>query len=211
MSMRPAWRTGRDRQWLRGPGPRFSRLLRSRNAYDRLIGPRSHNMTGLARTLGRFLGLRRNLVLFLGAVILIGAGEETWMRFVPKYLEVLGASAAIIGLYDALKTLLGALYAYPGGVVVDRWGHRRALVAFTALSMAGYALPLCFPNWEAVVGGMFLFLAWSSLSLPAMFSLVASSLVREKHTMGIGIQSLTKRLPIIIGPIAGACSWIAMA
>src|SRR5439155_25391310 len=42
-----------------------------------------------------------------------------------------------------------------------------------------------------------------SLSLPAMFSLVASSLVREKHTMGIGIQSLTKRLPIIIGPIVG--------
>ena len=160
-------------------------------------------MTSLARQLGRFLGFERNLVLFLGAVILIGAGEETWMRFVPKYLEVLGAAAGVIGLYDALKTLLGAVYAYPGGVVVDRWGHRRALVAFTALSMAGYAMVLCFPNWEAVVGGMFLFLAWSSLSLPAMFSLVASSLVREKHTMGIGIQSLTKRLPIIIGPIAG--------
>jgi len=169
----------------------------------KLIGLKTHNMTRLARQLGRFLGFERNLVLFLGAVILIGAGEETWMRFVPKYLEVLGAAAGVIGLYDALKTLLGAVYAYPGGVVVDRWGHRRALVAFTALSMAGYAMVLCFPNWEGVVGGMFLFLAWSSLSLPAMFSLVASSLVREKHTMGIGIQSLTKRLPIIIGPIAG--------
>jgi len=169
----------------------------------KLIGLKTHNMTSLARQLGRFLGFERNLVLFLGAVILIGAGEETWMRFVPKYLEVLGAAAGVIGLYDALKTLLGAVYAYPGGVVVDRWGHRRALVAFTALSMAGYAMVLCFPNWEGVVGGMFLFLAWSSLSLPAMFSLVASSLVREKHTMGIGIQSLTKRLPIIIGPIAG--------
>jgi len=169
----------------------------------KLIGLKTHNVTSLARQLGRFLGFERNLVLFLGAVILIGAGEETWMRFVPKYLEVLGAAAGVIGLYDALKTLLGAVYAYPGGVVVDRWGHRRALVAFTALSMAGYAMVLCFPNWEGVVGGMFLFLAWSSLSLPAMFSLVASSLVREKHTMGIGIQSLTKRLPIIIGPIAG--------
>ena len=59
------------------------------------------------------------------------------------------------------------------------------------------------PHWVAVVGGMFLFLAWSSLSLPAMFSLVASNLGREKHTMGIGVQSLTKRVPIIIGPIAG--------
>src|SRR6266436_3849815 len=169
----------------------------------KLIGLKTHNMTSLARQLGRFLGFERNLILFLGAVILIGAGEETWMRFVPKYLEVLGAAAGVIGLYDAIKTLLGAVYAYPGGVVVDRWGHRRALVGFTALSMAGYAVVLCLPRWEALLGGMFLFLAWSSLSLPAMFSLVASRLGKEKHTMGIGIQSLTKRVPVIIGPIAG--------
>ncbi len=125
------------------------------------------------------------------------------MRFVPKYLEALGAAAAIIGLYDALKTLLAAVYAYPGGVIVDRWGHRRGLVTFTALSIAGYALVLSVRHWGAVMGGMFLFLAWSSLSLPAMFSLVAANLATEKHTMGIGIQSFTKRLPIVIGPIAG--------
>src|SRR6185369_4929132 len=165
----------------------------------RIIGRIKHNLTNL----GRFLGFERNLILFLGAVILIGAGEETWMRFVPKYLEVLGAAAGVIGLYDAIKTFLGAVYAYPGGVMVDRWGHRRALVGFTALSMAGYAVVLWLPRWEAVVGGMYLFLAWSSLSLPAMFSLVASHLGKEKHTMGIGIQSLTKRIPIVLGPIGG--------
>src|SRR5258706_9910172 len=36
-----------------------------------------------------------------------------------------------------------------------------------------------------------------------MFSLVASHLGKEKHTMGLGIQSLTKRIPIVLGPIAG--------
>src|SRR6185503_9463538 len=134
--------------------------------------------------LGEFFGLKRNLVLLLIAIVAIGAGEETWMRFVPKYLQSLGATALIIGVYDALKTLLGAVYAYPGGVAVDRWGHRRALVGFTALSLIGYALVLLFPSWQALLGGMFLFLAWSSLSLPAMFSLVASHLGKEKHTMG---------------------------
>jgi len=142
-------------------------------------------------------------VLLLGAVVLIGAGEETWSRFVPKYLETLGATALIIGLYDGLKTLLGALYAWPGGVFTDRWGHRRALAAFNAISIAWYALVLAIPHWTAVIGGMFLFLAWSTLSLPAMFSLVAASLSREKHTMGIGVQSLVKRIPIIAGPIIG--------
>jgi predicted MFS family arabinose efflux permease len=126
-----------------------------------------------------------------------------WMRFVPKYLEALGAGVLVIGLYDAIKTLLGAVYAYPGGVLVDRWGHRKALVAFNAVSMAGYALVVAVPHWGAVLGATFLFLAWSTFSLPATFSLVGASLPANKLTMGIGVQSLLKRLPILIGPVVG--------
>ena len=125
------------------------------------------------------------------------------MRFVPKYLETLGAGALVIGLYDAIKTLLGAVYAYPGGVLADRWGHRRALLAFNAVSMAGYAVVALAAHWGAVLGATFLFLAWTTLSLPATFSLVGSTLPSDKYTMGIGVQSLIKRLPIMIGPVAG--------
>src|SRR5205809_2735951 len=87
-----------------------------------------------------FLGLKRNLVLLCLAIVAIGAGEELWMRFLPKYLEALGATAMIIGLFDALKTLLGAVYAWPGGAAIDRFGHRTSLILFTALSSVGYAL-----------------------------------------------------------------------
>src|SRR5581483_4641073 len=105
-----------------------------------------------------FLGLNRNTSLLLGTIVLIAAGEETWMRFIPKYLEVLGASALVIGGYDALKTLLGAVYAYPGGLMVDRWGHRAALAGFTLVSVAGYVLLLVVQHWAAVLLGAFLFL-----------------------------------------------------
>ena len=149
------------------------------------------------------LGINKSTALLLAAIVLIGAGEETWMRFVPKYLEALGASAFLIGLFDAVKTLLGSVYAYPGGVLADRWGHRRALLAFTAASIAGYAVFLFLPSWHGVIGGAFLFLAWSNLSLPATFSLVGASLPAQKHTMGIGMQSLIRRVPVILGPIAG--------
>jgi MFS family permease len=125
------------------------------------------------------------------------------MRFVPKYLQVLGAAALLIGLFDALKTLLGAVYAYPGGVLVDRWGHRRALLVFNTLSILGYALVFLVPHWAAVILGMFLFLAWSNFSLPATFLLVGASLPAEQHAMGIGVQSLVKRAPILVGPILG--------
>jgi MFS family permease len=150
-----------------------------------------------------FFGLKRNLVVLLIAIFVIGAGEELWMRFVPKYLETLGASVFVIGLFDALRTLLGAIYAYPGGVLVDRWGHRRAFLAFNLFSIAGYSLVLLIPHWGAVIAGMFLFLSWTCFSLPATFSLIGVTLGPNRHAMGVGIQSVIKRLPIMIAPILG--------
>src|SRR5689334_3796926 len=150
-----------------------------------------------------FFGLKRNLVVFLLAILVIGAGEELWMRFVPKYLQALGASVFVIGLYDALRTLLGAVYAYPGGVLVDLWGHRRAFLVFNVVSIVGYAFVLLVPHWGAVIVGMFLFLSWSCFSLPATFSLVAAALDANRHSMGIGVQSVIKRLPIMIAPFFG--------
>src|SRR5256886_8562941 len=125
------------------------------------------------------------------------------MRFVPKFLQALGAGVFVIGLYDALRTLLGAVYAYPGGVIVDFWGHRRAFLTFNIVSIVGYALVLFVPHWSAVIAGMFLFLSWSCFSLPATFSLVAAALEANRHSMGIGVQSVIKRLPIMVAPLIG--------
>jgi MFS family permease len=153
--------------------------------------------------LADFFGLKRNLVVLLIAIFVIGAGEELWMRFVPKYLQAVGATVFVIGLYDALRTLLGAIYAYPGGVLVDLWGHRRAFVIFNVVSIAGYALVLLVPHWAAVIAGMFLFLSWTCFSLPATFSLFGAALEANRHSMGVGVQSVIKRLPVMIAPIFG--------
>src|SRR5882672_4982213 len=155
------------------------------------------------KSLADFFGLKRNLVILLIAIFVIGAGEELWMRFVPKYLQAVGATVFVIGLYDALRTLLGAIYAYPGGVLVDRWGHRRAFLTFNIVSIAGYAVVLLIPHWGAVIAGMFLFLCWTCFSLPATFSLVGAALAPNRYSMGVGIQSVIRRLPIMIAPILG--------
>src|SRR5213593_2727043 len=148
----------------------------------------------LGESIGEFLALRRNTTLLLGALVLALTGERLWLGFAPKYLETLGASVFIIGLFDALQTLLGAIYAYPGGWLTDRWGQRRSLLLFNALSLAGYVLVLMWQHWLALVLGVFLFLAWSSLSLPATFSVIATSLDKRRHTMGVGVQSLVRRV-----------------
>jgi MFS family permease len=153
--------------------------------------------------LADFFGLKRNLIILLIAIFVIGAGEELWMRFVPKYLQAVGATVLVIGLYDALRTLLGAIYAYPGGVLVDVWGHRRAFIIFNLVSIVGYALVLLVPHWGAVIAGMFLFLSWTCFSLPATFSLIGAALEANRHSMGVGVQMVIKRLPIMISPIVG--------
>src|SRR5262245_57998212 len=163
---------------------------------------RFSSMSG-PRSIADFLALKRNIALLLVALVLAGTGEKLWLGFAPKYLQTLGASVFIIGLFDALQTLLGALYAYPGGWLTDHWGQRRSLMLFSVLSLAGYLLVLVWHRWLALVAGSFLFLAWSAFSLPTTFAVVATSLHARQHTMGIGIQSMVRRVPMMIGPLVG--------
>src|SRR5258706_13864329 len=90
---------------------------------------------GKWQSIAEFLALRRNTALLLVALVLAGTGEKLWLGFTPKYLQFLGAGVFIIGLFDALQALLGAVYAYPGGWLTDRMGHRPALQHFSAVSL----------------------------------------------------------------------------
>ena len=160
--------------------------------------------------ISEFLALRRNTSLLLVALVLAGTGEKLWLGFAPKYIEVLAHGALpaakivlIIGIFDALQTFLGAIYAYPGGWLTDHWGQRKSLLLFSAISIAGYILVLVWQSWLALLLGSFLFLAWSALSLPATLSVVATSLQSHRHTMGVGVQSMIRRVPMMLGPLIG--------
>src|SRR5215467_15257963 len=85
-----------------------------------------------------YLSLERNVSLASAAVFILGLGEELWKKFVPKYLEALGASTPVIGLYGTAEDLFDALYQYPGGWLADRVGRRRAFLVFVAIASAGY-------------------------------------------------------------------------
>ena len=160
--------------------------------------------------ISEFLALQRNTSLLLVALVLAGTGEKLWLGFAPKYIEVLAhgvLSAAqillVIGIFDALQTFLGAIYAYPGGWLTDYWGQRKSLLLFSLISIAGYILVLVWQNWLALLLGSFLFLAWSALSLPVTLSVIATTLKSNRHTMGVGVQSMFRRVPMMLGPLLG--------
>ena len=73
-------------------------------------------MPGWIGRLRNFLGLERNVAAASGAIFLLGFGEELWKKFLPKYLEALGASTPIIGLFGTAEDLFDAVYASDGRV-----------------------------------------------------------------------------------------------
>ncbi len=154
-------------------------------------------------TIKKFFALEHNIVVLLGALLVIGMGEELWVSFMPKYLEALGAGAIAIGAYGSFKQIVDAIYQYPGGWLSDRMGRKRALVMFNLIAATGYLLYLLTNRWEVVVLGTLLVMAWSSMSQPAIFALIGDTLSQSQRAMGFSVQSIWKRIPIVIAPPLG--------
>jgi MFS family permease len=160
-------------------------------------------MSSLLRRTADFLGLRRSIAGLLAMVVLVGMGERMAERFLPIYLIALGGGALSVGLLNGLDNLLSALYSFPGGYLADRLGTKRALLVFNLLAMAGFLVVITIPSWPAVIGGSFLFLSWTAISLPATMDLVSRALPRNKRTMGVTVHSLVRRFPMALGPVLG--------
>lgn len=141
--------------------------------------------------------------MLLTSILVLTFGEELWSRFVPKYLELLGAGAWGVAAYGTLKELLDAVYQYPGGWVTDRLGRRAALTFFTLLAIGGYIAYLIAPRWEWILLGTLLVAGSTSLTLPTVFAVIGDSLPQARRAMGFGVQSLWKRVPIVLAPPLG--------
>ncbi len=149
------------------------------------------------------LGLERNVAAASAAVFLFSMGEELWKKFLPKYLESLGAGTAVIGLFGTAKDFFDAIYQYPGGWLADRLGRRRAFLVFIALASTGYLIYLFSPSWPFVFLGLAFAMGWTSMASPAIFAVIGDALPKHKRAMGFTFQSLIKRVPMAVAPLIG--------
>jgi MFS family permease len=150
-----------------------------------------------------YLSLERNVSLASAAVFILALGEELWKKFLPKYLEALGATTGIIGLFGTAEDFLDAIYQYPGGWLADRVGRRRAFLVFLGLATIGYVIYLLSRSWPFVFAGLAFAMAWQSMASPAIFAVIGDALPRARRAMGFTLQSILKRVPIVVAPIAG--------
>src|SRR6476469_11223482 len=127
-----------------------------------------------------YLSLERNVSLASAAVFILSLGEELWKKFLPKYLEALGATTGVIGLFGTAEDFLDAIYQYPGGWLADRFGRRRAFLIFLALATVGYLIYLLGPSWPFAFAGLAFVMAWQSMASPAIFAVIGDALPPNK-------------------------------
>jgi len=156
-----------------------------------------------------FFALNKSMYVMIAMVILVGMGERMAERFLPLYVLAVGGTTVAVGMLNAMTNFLGAIYAFPGGWLSDRIGYRKSLMVFDACAMLGYLIVILFPVWQAVFVGAVFFIAWSSVTLPAVMSLVSSAVKREKRTMGVTVNSFVRRIPMALGPLLGG--WLIVS
>jgi MFS family permease len=149
------------------------------------------------------LALERNTLAVVGAMFLMALGENLWRRFLPKYLEALGAPILAIGAYGSVEDALDGLYQYPGGWASDRYGRRQALLLFVTLAAVGYVVIAAAPAWPVVFVGLLFIMCWTSMASPTLFAVVGDALPAGRRSVGFSVQAILRRLPILVAPVLG--------
>jgi MFS family permease len=106
-------------------------------------------------------------------------------------------------LFGTSEDFFDALYQYPGGWLADHWGRRRAFLTFLAAALAGYLVYLFSPSWPFLFLGLALAMAWQSMASPAIFATIGDALPSDLRAMGFTVQSILKRIPMVISPLLG--------
>jgi MFS family permease len=151
---------------------------------------------------------RRSLALILAAIFSWFVGYNAIETFFTSYGTFrLGVSESTASLLLGFFSLTFILFSIPGGLLAERWGRRRTilagLVALTILLLAASLLP----NLYAI--GAILFLggiAWSLININSLPMIV--DIAPDDKSLGTytGLYYISGTLAAIVGPILNG--WI---
>lgn len=126
-----------------------------------------------------------------------------WRPFWGLYVLELGGSKAVLGALSTLQAFSNLLLQLPGGVLADRLGRRRVILAG---ALFGFLPPLIFrlsTHWTMLIPGI-IASSLTALAVPARDALIAESLPPESRATGFGAYTMSWYLFIVLAyPFGG--------
>lgn len=126
-----------------------------------------------------------------------------WRPFWGLYVLELGGSKAVLGVLSTLQAFSNLLLQLPGGVLADRLGRRKVILAGT---LFGFLPPLIFrlsTHWTMLIPGI-IASSLTALAIPARDALIAESLSPESRATGFGAYTMAWYLFIVLAyPFGG--------
>jgi MFS family permease len=169
--------------------------------------------TTTRESLASWLGINSATVGVLAVVVGLGFAEEIWRNFLAIHLKdsVTGVNEAsrileaakYMGVFAFCANLLEGFGYIIGGRMAHRLGARSALIVSAAPMILGFTLLLMIHHPLAIVLSALLVSNWEPLSVPATFAVVGSEVPQNRRTIAFAVQSISKRLPKIMGPLVG--------
>ncbi|MGH7627180.1 MAG: MFS transporter [Gemmatimonadaceae bacterium] len=156
---------------------------------------------GARRTLSRGSAIR--FVVFLGVVSLFAdMTYEGGRSITGPYLELLGASATVVGVVAGFGELLGYGLRLVSGYLSDRTGR------YWTITLVGYAVNvLAVPalaltgNWPAAVALMMLERTGKAIRKPARDAMLAHATSEMGRGWGFGLHEAMDQTGALIGPL----------
>jgi MFS family permease len=149
---------------------------------------------------------RRNLRWFFVDGVFASASDSIPLTYFTLYLVALGASDQQVGVYSSLTNLAGALFLFPGVMLVERFGRRHGWTVIFGgiigrLFLLGFALlPFWFSGPELIWAVIVFAVARSitgNLAFPAWMSLTADLVPIEGRGRYFGVRGFAATVATI--------------
>lgn len=134
---------------------------------------------------------------------LMNLSKQMSNSILSKYVDSLGASAAIVGLVSSTFALAALIFKVVSGPALDTYDKKKIIIfAMTGLGAAfcGYSLA---KQVSTIIVFRFLQGAAQAFTATCLLTMASDALPREKFGTGVGIFALFETIASAIGPTVG--------
>lgn len=161
-------------------------------------------MAGDLRETNQAAGSGRTLIFWLSLIGFFAIFSTTISKnpVLPLYATALGASGTLLGLIAAVSPLAGILFSFPVGVLSDRLGRRRLLVASGVVFLVAPLLYLVVADPTALIPIRFFHGTATAILGPVVSAIIAERYPAARGEM-LGTYSSATLVGRTLAPLAG--------